>query len=332
MRLLVVGGTKFVGRSVVETALARGHEVTTFSRGETNRGLWDGRGEMLYGDRDGGLGVLAGRSWDAAIDTSAYFPRLVRELGDVVGDSVGHYVFVSTVSVYSDLSQPLTESSPLATLEDETVENLGANYENYGGLKVLCEREAERAFRGRTAIVRAGLIVGPHDQTDRFTYWPRRLARGGEILAPAPAERQVQFVDVRDLADWLVRLAEERRTGIFNATNHGVTWDNLLAGADVTWVDNEFLLEHDVGEWVELPLWIGSPEAAGMHQVDASAAVAAGLTFRPVEETVRDTAEWDATRGEYEPKAGLEPEKERELLAAWRATRPETAQSGRPSA
>ncbi|MBA3366383.1 MAG: NAD-dependent epimerase/dehydratase family protein, partial [Actinobacteria bacterium] len=316
MKLLVLGGTVFLGRHLVEAALRRGHEVTLFNRGRTNASLFP-EVERLRGDRDGHLGALENGHWDAAIDTSGYFPRVVRASAELLADRVEHYTFVSSVSVYADLSVPPDESSPVGALEDETVEEFGPEFENYGPLKALCERESARAFPGRALIVRPGLIVGPQDPTDRFTYWPRRLARGGEILAPGPPARRTQFIDVRDLAEWLVAMIERRATGVFNAVNEGVSFAELLEGDSVTWVDDEFLLAHGVGEWMELPLWIADPAFKGMEEADVSAAVAAGLRFRRVSETVRDTAEWDKGRGDYEPKAGLAPEREAELLAAW---------------
>ncbi len=321
MKLLVLGGTSFLGRHLAGTALERGHELTLFNRGRTNPELFP-EAEKLHGDRDGGLTPLEGRSFDAVVDTSGFFPRIVRASAELLADSAGHYTFVSSVSVYADLSQPPDESSATGTIEDETVEDFGDEHQNYGPLKALCERKVERMFPGRALVVRPGLIVGPYDPTDRFTYWPRRLAHGGKILAPGTPDRPVQFIDARDLADWIVRMAEERRSGIFNAANHGATFGDVLARADVVWVDDAFLLEQGVGEWMELPLWIADPAFAGMEEVDVSRAVAAGLTFRPIAETIRDTAEWDATRDEYVPKAGLAPEREAALLAAWREREP----------
>jgi 2'-hydroxyisoflavone reductase len=318
LRLLVLGGTKFLGRHIVGTALERGHDVTIFHRGETNRGLFGDRVEEVLGDRDGDLGALESGRWDAVVDTCGYFPRVVGASAKLLAERADHYTFVSSISVYDDFSTGPHEGSPLSTLEDETVEEMGDEYRFYGGLKALCERAVEREFPERALVVRPGLIVGPHDPTDRFTYWPRRVARGGEILAPAPADEPVQFIDVRDLGKWIVRMVEKRRTGVFNAVDEGLPWSELLAGAEVTWVDSEFLLEQGVGEWMELPLWIADPAFAGHSRTDVSRAVAAGLTFRPVQETIRDTAEWDATRGDYEPAAGLAPERERELLEAWR--------------
>jgi 2'-hydroxyisoflavone reductase len=318
VKLLVLGGTKFLGRAIVEAALAGGHEVSIFTRGQTNPDLFP-EAEHLVGDRDGDLSALEGGRWDTAIDTCGFYPRIVRASVELLAGRVEHYTFVSSVSVYADLSTPPNESSPVGTMEDETIEEMGDEFQYYGPLKGLCEVEVERAFPGHALIVRPGLIVGPHDPTDRFTYWPRRLARGGELLGPAPADEPVQFIDVRDLGEWIVRLVEARRTGTFNAVNEGLPWSELLAGAEVTWVDSSFLLEQGVGEWMELPLWIADPAFAGHARTDVSRAIEAGLTFRPLAETIRDTAEWDAQRGPGEPAAGLAPAREAELLAAWHA-------------
>ena len=318
MKLLVLGGTRFLGRAIVEAALAGGHEVSIFTRGQTNSDLFP-EAEHLTGDRDGNLAALEGGHWDTAIDTCGYYPRVVRTSAELLAGSVEHYAFISSVSVYADLSTPPDESSAVGTMADESVEEMGDEFQYYGPLKALCEAEVERAFPGHALIVRPGLIVGPHDPTDRFTYWPRRLGQGGEILGPAPADEPVQFIDVRDLGEWIVRVVEERRTGTFNAVNEGLPWSELLAGADVTWVDSSFLLEQGVGEWIELPLWIADPAFVAHARTDVSRAIEAGLTFRPIAETIRDTAEWDATRAPGTPAAGLAREREAELLAAWRS-------------
>jgi 2'-hydroxyisoflavone reductase len=310
VRLLVLGGTRFLGRAVAESALARGHELTLFNRGETNPELFP-EAERLRGDRRGDLSVLEGRTWDAVIDPSGYVPAVVRASAERLQGS-GRYVFVSSVSVYADLSQGATEESPVAELGDMSVDEVAADFSNYGPLKALCEAEVESMFGDRALIVRPGLIVGPHDPTGRFTYWARRLGRAGEVLAPGPPQRRVQFVDVRDLADWLVAAAESGLDGTFNATNEGVPWLELLAGADVTWVSDEFLREHDVGEWMELPLWIADPAWAGMHRTDVSRALAAGLRFRPLAETIAGAAGAPLVKG-----VGLTAEREAELLAAW---------------
>ena len=316
MRLLVLGGTRFLGKHVAAAALGAGHEVTLFTRGETNPGLFP-EAEHLRGDRDGNLGALAGREWDVVVDTSGYVPRVVGASAELLAGAVERYVFISSISVYADFAEPRDEGSPLAVLEEPTEEyHLSPAY---GALKALCEAEIERALPGRALLVRPGLIVGPDDPTDRFTYWPRRTRRGGEILAPTPPERPVQFIDVRDLAEWIVRTAGAGSAGVYNATGRPgeVTFAALLeaCGAqEVTWVDESFLVEHEVGDWMELPLWISpvEDEARCFQLVDVSRALAAGLTFRTLAETVRDVPEWTG-------KAGLTPEREADLLAAWHA-------------
>jgi 2'-hydroxyisoflavone reductase len=312
MRILVLGGTRFLGRALAEDALARGHELTLFNRGRTDPDLFS-EAERLRGDRKTDLAVLGGRTWDAVIDTSGYVPADVGAAAELLRDS-GRYAFVSSVSVYADLSSGPTEDTATAELGDLPEDELASDYSNYGPLKALAEAEVERVFGDRALIVRPGLIVGPHDPTGRFTYWARRLERGGEILAPAPPERLAQFIDVRDLAAWMLDAVEQGLGGMFNATNTGVAWGDLLAGGDVTWVSDEFLQEHDVGPWLELPLWLPDPEWAGMHATDVGRAIAAGLRFRPLEETLVAAATAPAEEG-----VGLSPEREAELLAAWRA-------------
>jgi 2'-hydroxyisoflavone reductase len=323
MKLLVLGGTKFVGRAAVDAALARGHDVTLFNRGETNPELFP-EAEKLRGDRGKDLTALEGRTWDAAIDPSGFVPHVVRSSAEALAESVGHYLFISSVSVYQDVSRPNDEESALEELEDDKpVDRLLEDYSNYGALKVLCERAVAETMPGRHTLVRPGLIVGPHDPTGRFTYWPHRIARGGEVLVPGPPERTVQFVDVRDLAGWLIDLCERKVGGAFNAINEGVSWQALVetcrdvAGSDAafTYVDGDYLLEQGVGEWMELPMWLQDPEAAGMHQTNVSRAIEAGLTFRPLTETVRGTLdEADTT-----DNAGMAAERELEVLASWKA-------------
>jgi 2'-hydroxyisoflavone reductase len=337
MRLLVLGGTKFLGRAFVDEALERGHEVSLFNRGETNRELFP-EVEKLRGNRDGDLSALEGRDWDAVFDPSGYVPRVVRASTELLADRVGHYTFVSSLSVYGDFSEVVTEDDgQLIRLDDTSDESLEGD--RYGGFKALCEQVVADVFPGRSARVRAGLIVGPNDPTGRFTYWPTRVARGGEVLAPGRKGRQVQFVDARDLAAWLVDVAEGSVAGTFNATGPEppVTMAELLetcravsgSNARLTWVDEDFLREHEVGEWMEVPLWVaetGDPAWRRFQEVDVSRAVAAGLRFRTVADTVRDTLEWAlVTGGAGAPlasglelgEAGLKPEREAELLAEW---------------
>jgi 2'-hydroxyisoflavone reductase len=319
LKLLVLGGTKFLGRAAVEAALARGHWVTLFNRGETNPGLFP-ETEKLRGDRTAYLSALKGREWDAVLDPSGYLPSVVRASAEMLADSVGHYLFVSSVSAYASLSQPVDEDSPLGELGDLPDDKLTEDYSNYGPLKVLCEQAVADVFGERQASVRPGLIVGAHDPSGRFTYWPHRVARGGRVLAPAPPDARVQFIDAKDLGSWLVDLSERQAGGVYNATHPGRSWRETLetcrevSGSDATfeWVPAEVLKEHEVGEWMELPLWISDPDSAAMHEVDVSRAVAAGLTFRPLEETVRDTLQHAQTV----EGVGLAPERETQLLAA----------------
>jgi 2'-hydroxyisoflavone reductase len=310
LRILILGGTKFLGRAITEAALARGHELTLFNRGQTNAELFP-EVEKLHGDRKQDLSLLSGETWDAVIDPSGYIPADVRAAAEQLRDA-GHYVFISSVSVYADFSTGPTESSSTADLGDLPLDELTPDFSNYGPLKALSEAEVERVFGERALIVRPGLIVGPHDPTGRFTYWAHRLARGGEILAPGPPERRAQFVDVRDLADWILDGVEQGLSGTFNATNEGVAWGKLLGGAEVTWVSDEFLQQHEVGPWMELPLWLPDPKWAGMHDADVGRALAAGLRFRPLGETIAGAADAPAQEG-----VGLTLQREAELLTAW---------------
>jgi 2'-hydroxyisoflavone reductase len=319
LKLLLLGGPRFLGRAFADAALERGHELTFFNRGRTNTELYPDV-ERLLGDRDGDLTALAGRMWDAVLDTSGYVPGVVRASAEALVGS-GHYCFVSSISVYADFARPVDEESPVAVPGDDPVDRLTETYSNYGALKALCETAVEETFGGRALNVRPGLIVGPHDPTGRFTYWPSRIARGGEVLAVAPPERLTQVIDVRNLAEWLVSLCEQGTSGTFNATHPGVSWAELLeasvaiTGADarITWVSEEFLLENEVGEWMEVPLWLAGPANAYADRVDVSRAVAAGLRFRPLADTIRATLELAAPA----EGAGLAPEREAALLAKW---------------
>jgi 2'-hydroxyisoflavone reductase len=320
MRLLVLGGTKFLGRHAVDAALADGHDVTIFTRGRTNAGLFP-EAVHLQGDRDGGLDALAAGEWDGVVDTSGYVPRVVRQSAELLRDRVGRYVFVSSISVYADFSEPVDEATPVAELDDPASEDIQADY---GALKAACERVVEATYGERSARVRAGLIVGPYDPTDRFTYWPRRIALGGTVLGPGDPDAPVQFVDARDLGAWLVQLALAGPGGTFNATGpaEALTFRELLeraraaigSDADVVWVDDQLLLDAGVQPWTELPLWLPGGEYAGMARADTSHALAAGLTFRPVEETVADTLAWDRTVHGERPT--LAHEREQEILSA----------------
>ena len=290
--------------------------MTTFTRGQTNPDLFPGA-EMLYGDRDGGLDVLRGREWDAVIDTCGYYPRVVEQSVSLLRDTVPFYAFISSISAYGDLSEPPTEDSPTAELPADVTESL----DFYGPLKAECERVVRRAYGEAAAIVRPGLIVGAHDPTGRFTYWPHRIARGGDVLAPGPKANPAQVIDGRDLGAWLTSLAERHVGGTFNAVTPPFTMESLLETARKTlnpdarlvWVDDKFLVERDVGQWMELPLWIVDDEMAGLLEADSSRAIAAGLTFRPLEETIRGALD----EAELTESAGMKPEREAELLEEW---------------
>jgi 2'-hydroxyisoflavone reductase len=312
MRILILGGTQFLGRHTVDIALERGHDVTLFNRGTTRPGLFPDV-EKLRGDRAGDVSALRGRAWDAVVDTSGYLPETVRNTLGALGD-VGHYTFVSTISVYADASEPPTESSPLSDDEE------------YGGNKVRCEAVVRQRFPD-AFVPRPGLIVGPWDPTNRFTYWVTRLADGGRVLAPAPPDAPAQVIDVRDLAGWIVRAGEDGVGGTYNAVDRPTTRAAVLeacrtSDAELVWVDGAFLLEQDVGEWMELPLWLESPEYRGMLAIDPAPAFAAGLETRPLRETALDTLAW-AQAGDVPagPPAGLEREKEQRVLDSWASKR-----------
>jgi 2'-hydroxyisoflavone reductase len=304
MQVLILGGTVFLGRALTDAVLAHGHQVTHFNRGRSPRaGV-----ETLTGDRDSDLAPLHGRQWDAVIDTCGYVRRVVRKSAGIFAGT--HYTFISSLSVYANFKKAgMDESAPVGKLVDETVEQVTG--ETYGPLKALCEPSG--AF-----VVRPGLIVGPHDPTDRFTYWVRRAAEGGAVLAPGKPENPVRFIDVRDLAKWIVRCVERGVTGTFNADGPVVPMGELLKGnTRIVWVSEEFLLANKVEPWSEMPLWIPESDAdnAGFTSVNCAKAVAAGLAYRPVAETVRATLEWAKTRpSDHQWRAGISRDRERELL------------------
>jgi 2'-hydroxyisoflavone reductase len=325
MRVLVLGGTQFLGRHVVECALERGHAVTLFNRGLTRPELFP-EAEKLRGDRDGDLAALADREFDAVVDTSGYVPRIVGATLGALGE-VGHYTFVSTIAVYADLSSPPTEESALKVLAQPSEDFR----QWYGELKADCEEVVRERFP-EAFVPRPGLIVGPWDPTGRFTYWPQRLAEGGSVLAPAPPEAPAQVIDARDLAAWIVRAAESALAGTYNAVDRPTTRMQLLetckevtgVAAELVWVASDFLAAQAVGEWMELPLWLHDPAYAAMLAVDPARAFAAGLDPRPLAETVRDTLAWIRSgEAPVVAEAGLEREKERRVLAAWAAARGE---------
>ncbi len=319
MQLLMIGGTGFLGRHLVEAALEHGHTLTLFNRGQSNSTLFPDI-EQLHGNRDGELALLQGRYWDAVLDTCGYVPRVVGASAQALATLTNHYTFISSISVYADFGKrDMDEHAAVATLTDMSVE--AVTNETYGALKALSEQAAEKAMPARTLVIRPGLIVGPGDVTDRFTYWPHRVAQGGEMLAPGDAEQPTQFIDARDLAAWIVRMVEGRKTGTYNATgpNYMLPMGRLLdecktvTGSDTTfvWVGDEFLTAHEV----ELPLYVPE-EYIGFRTVDCARAIQQGLTFRPLAETIRATLAWKGK--DTELKVGLKPQQEQALLQAWR--------------
>lgn len=367
-RILILGGTGFLGPACIAAAHARGHRITIFNRGRTEqvrkeRGrpldLPDGV-EVIYGNRDPektaddwkdpargqerrpdspkGLSGLVGREWDAVIDTSGYFPRMVRASATLLAPSVGQYVFISSVSAYARIDRDgVDETAPLATLPDPAVEDFGPQFANYGGGKAMCEKAAEEAMPGRTTIIRPGFIVGPGDTSARFIYWPLRVERGGEMAVPGSPTDPIQLIDVRDLAEWIVRLIEARVTGAFNATGPAepLTFRAMLegcrraAGADTrfTWIDADFLRTMGVEPEEHFPLWVSpaAGEQRGIHRISIRRALDAGLAFRPLDQTARATLDWHHSLPDDAQaavgRARLAPQREAEVLEAWRSRR-----------
>ncbi|MBC7988796.1 MAG: NAD-dependent epimerase/dehydratase family protein [Luteimonas sp.] len=339
LKILILGGTGFTGPFQVNYALARGHTVTLFNRGQKPSPEWPGAVEQLHGDRNtGDLKALQGRKWDVCIDNPTSLPFWVRDAGKVLKGNVGQYLFISTISVYADGSKPgITEDAALAQYKGndamaETQETMRADLEGlYGALKALSEAEARKQFGERVTIVRPGYIVGPRDETDRFTYWPHRIAQGGEMLVPGDGKDPVQIIDGRDLGEWMIRLAEASTLGTFNAVGpeKPLTMDAMLRGcqavtggnATYTHVTPEFLEEHKVEE---LPIWVPSKSNpyAGYGQVSNARAIAAGLTYRPLATTVTELMVWFRSlpaERQATLKAGITREREAELLKAWHA-------------
>jgi 2'-hydroxyisoflavone reductase len=335
VKILILGGTRFVGRHIVEAALARGHDVAVFNRGQSDPNP-DIAVEQLRGNRDGDLTALRGRRWDAAIDVSGYVPRIVRASVELLAPAVDHYTFISTASVYDSpkAADRIDEEAPIKTISDDRREDF-QDPVAYGALKALCERAVEAAIPDQTLVARLSLVVGPRDPTDRFTYWPRRVARGGAILAfDGPNRVVLPFIDARDIAWWIVLSVEAGLTGTFNLGGQpGVTVGDVLetcravsraSGASFVWVSEAFLLEHGVKPWTEIPLWVprGRDDLAGL---DSTKAIDAGLRLRPLAKTIADTLAWDSERPQDTGLlAGLAAARETELLRLWQAARDPT--------
>lgn len=340
MNILILGGTGFTGPFQVKYALSRGHKVTVFNRGKTHPGELPKEAEQLIGDRNGQLDALKGRKWDVVIDIPTTLPVWVRDAAQILQGNVDRYIFVSTISVYADVSKPNSdETTPLlkyqgADAMKETQATLRAsNFGLYGPLKALSEAEAEKWFPGKALIVRPGLIVGPGDESDRFTYWPVRVERGGEVLAPGNPTDPVQFIDARDLAEWIIRMAEQGTTGIFNATGpkEKMTIGAMLDGikkatksnAQFTWADADFLASEKVRPWADMPVWVPPRgDSMGFSTISIKKALDKGLTFRSIGDTTQATLEWfkkQPAERQAKLRAGITAERETAVLAAWHA-------------
>src|SRR5437879_7554103 len=340
LRILILGGTGFTGPYQVRYALSRGHKITVFNRGKTHPGELPKEAEQLIGDRNGKLDALKGRTWDVCIDIPTTLPVWVRDAAQILKGNVDRYVFISTISVYSDNSKPgMDESGPLAEYKGadamkETQETLRASrFALYGPLKVLSEKETEKWFPGKALIIRPGLIVGPGDESDRFTYWPVRLERGGEILAPGEHTDPVQFIDARDLAEWTIRMVEQGTTGTFNATGpkSKLTMGEMLDGirkvtrsdSHFTWVDADFLAAQKVSAWSDMPVWVPPRgDSKGFAEININKALSKGLTFRAIPDTAQATLDWfrkQPAERQAKLRAGITAEREAAVLAAWHA-------------
>ena len=318
MRILVLGGTRFLGRAITEAALGRGDAVTLFNRGKTDPGLYPGI-KTVVGDRATDLARIESREWDAVIDVAGYDPEVVRISAEAFAKTASRYVFVSTVSVYAD------QSSREGQLEDAPVleqhDGMTDPGELYGARKAAAERIVADVYGERALIPRPGLITGPHDPTDRVPYWPRRIARGGRVLAPGDPDDLTQFIDARDLAVWIADACHHARSGIFNLTGDPGPFGQFLhdckaatySDAELTWIPSSRLLAAGVNPWMGIPMWIGDPALPGINNVDNSRAAATGLAFRPSTETIRDTLAWDLARG-GPAEDGLPPAEEDRLL------------------
>ena len=336
LRILILGGTGFIGPYQVRYAVSRGHKVTIFNW-DRRPGNLPGSVEHLLGDRNDNLEALKGREWDVVVDNPTTLPKWVRDSASLLKDAARQYIFISTISVYADVSRPgMDEAAELSKYEgsDAMAEKL-VTPQLYGPLKALSEREAEKWFPGKTTVIRPGLIAGPGDASDRFTYWPVRIDRGGEVLAPGTPFDAVQFIDARDLGEWTIRVAEQGTIGVFNAAGprsplsiaemlYGIR--GVTSGSNeilFTWVDSKFLAEQKVRAWSDMPVWVSDgPENAGFSRISNARAISKGLTFRPLAETARDTLDWfKALPAERRAKmlAGLSQERERAVLAAWHA-------------
>lgn len=321
MNILILGGTAFLGIQLVNSSLKKNHDVTIFTRGLRNPDIFPDI-EKLKGDRAGDLSVLKGRKFDCVIDTSGHLPGVVRNSAELLKDNAEHYTFISSISAYKDFSENgINEEYESAELTDGNDKEM--TMENYGALKALCEKAVDEVFGTRSLNIRPGLIVGENDWSDRFTYWIHRINKGGKVIAPGSGKSHTQFINVKDLADWIIKMSEEKKSGLYNATGpeHPLTLEMLFdeckkvtgSDAEIVWVNEKFVLEENVTPWMELPLWVPEDQQ-GVNNVDISKALNAGLKFRPLETTIKETLAYDKSRINHTFRAGLKPEREKELL------------------
>lgn len=339
MKVLILGGTRFLGRALVEEGLKRGHEITLFNRG-SNKEMFP-KVEQLIGNRDIDVSLLENRKWDVVMDTCGFAPHQIKKIAAVLGDNIKHYTYISSISVYKDwIPLNITEGYHIQSmLSDDKLKGVEEGeispYEYYGALKILCEAEAEKHWPGRVLHIRAGQLVGPFDYTDRLPYWVQRVAQGGKVLVPGRSDRPVQLIDVKDIATWVFNMAENRKAGTFNVTgpNYELTIEELLntckavtnSDTEFVWAEEQFILEHKVQPWTEMPLWIPEhfpleKEAEpwkGAFSISIEKAVNAGLSFRPIEDTVYDVYQSEKAKQVTERKTGISREREQELLETW---------------
>lgn len=325
LKILILGGTNFLGPHLVEEFQRHGHEITLFNRGTQDPGC--SNVEMLRGNRDGDLTALQDRWWDAIIDTSGHLPRVVEASSKLLSKATNHYTFISTIGVYKDFhSMNIDENYPVAVLENEANEEI--NEKTYGALKASCEKVIEKHFSNHFLVIRPGLIVGPRDPTNRFSYWPLRIMDGGEILAPGAPTQNLQFIDVRDLAKWIVSMVEKQEIGFYNATGPSMplTFEELLKTCSqisnkkicLTWVNEDFLIEHGVQDWVELPLWLSyQRNMPGFLNINSRKAIQAGLTFSPLAHTISAIIDWEEHSKKDDISIGMDRKKEQNLLKVW---------------
>ena len=322
MNILILGGTVFMGIQLVNYAQKRNHNVTLFNRGKRNPDIFPDV-EKLFGDRNSDLAPLNGRKFDAVIDTCGHVPGIVRKSAELLKDNTDNYTFISSISAYSDFSKHgQDESGETCKITDGNIEEM--TMENYGAMKVLCENVVSEVFGDRALNIRPGLIVGENDWSDRFTYWIHRIDQGGKVLAPDGKKDRVQFIDVKDLSEWTIKMAEGKKSGLYNATgpDYKLTFEEFIntcqkvtgGKAEIIWAKEKFLLDENITPWMELPMWVTEADQ-GINNMDISKAIKDGLTFRPLEETLMDTLKFDKSRKDYTLRAGLKPERETEVIS-----------------